>query len=83
MDDAALQELLEQLLSSQAKHDQRLAELGQQESLIRFVTEQGMNADPVLIEVLKTLTVMDAAERMQAQAVAALARFVAEQRDLA
>lgn len=80
IDDDALRGLLDQLLGSQAKHDQRLAELEQQENLLRLVTEKGMAVDPVLIEVLKTLTVMGAAERMQAEAVNELARFVAERR---
>ncbi len=80
INDADLQVLLEQIVGSQAKHDQRLAELEQQEKLLRLVTEKGMDVDPVLIEVLKTLTVMGAAERMQAKAVTDLARFVAERR---
>jgi hypothetical protein len=74
-----LDQLLEQLVSSQARRDQDLAGYDAADRVLTEAFEQE-GQDVVAVKVSQTMAIIRSSERACAEAVAELARFVDERR---
>jgi hypothetical protein len=80
VDPDALQQLVQQLASFQARRDQELAQFDQVDRVIRASMDQVAGIDPVTVKIVQTLAVLRAAEQMSSAAVDELVRVADEQR---